>query len=145
VKNKWAVIIAIIAGLAVIGTLVFFLFLKKSPETVKEEVDLLPPVQVRMLNGCGISGAANIFTDALYYENILVVSTGNAGSFNYNKSVIIVKKDNQIDLTRLMKMTGIEDYTYALSEKETVPFLIIIGKDYEELIKRITSKEKSNR
>jgi hypothetical protein len=55
--------------------------------------------------------------------------------------VIIVKQRDTKDLERLMEMTSIKDFTYVYTDKETVPFLIIIGKDYEKVIKRITSKE----
>jgi len=141
IKSKWSVIIAVIAGLAIIGTAIFFLIPKESVNQETEEEDLLPQVHVRVVNGCGVKGVANLFTDALYKTNVFVSSTGNANSFNYNKSVIIVKQRDTKDLERLMEMTSIKDFTYVYTDKETVPFLIIIGKDYEKVIKRITSKE----
>ncbi len=144
-KNKWFIITVV---LVVLITLVTVLLMHSKEEVVVSEEDesvMLPPVQIKILNGCGIPGAANLFADALYYENIVVTSTGNANSFNYNKSIIIAKKDIPDDLKRLREMTLIDDYTLALTDRTTAPFFVIVGKDYEQVIKRIRSKEKSKK
>ncbi len=145
VKSKWFIFSVVLAVIIAVGTVLYLQ--NKNVETVVEEdeSDLLPPVQIKILNGCGIPGAANLIADALYYENIVVTSTGNANSFNYNKSIIIVKKDIPEDLKRLRKMTTIDEYTLAVTERTTAPFYVIVGKDYEQVIKRIRSKEKSKK
>jgi hypothetical protein len=73
-------------------------------------------------------------TEFLSDKNIDIVATGNAEKFIYNKTIIVVKKMDRDDLLRLMKMTGITQWTLAETEYSIAPFTIIIGKDYEYLI-----------
>ncbi|HNX00362.1 MAG TPA: LytR C-terminal domain-containing protein [Candidatus Cloacimonadota bacterium] len=94
----------------------------------------LPSIKISLLNGCGFEGAASEMTDFLGKKNIEIVATGNAPKFIYNKTIIVVKKMDQGDLQRLMEMTGIQQWTMAETDYPIAPFVIIIGKDYEQLI-----------
>jgi hypothetical protein len=97
-------------------------------------VEMQPAIRITLLNGCGFDGAAKDMTDFLTDKNIDIVSTGNAAKFIYNKTIIVVKKMDRDDLLRLMSMTGITQWTLAESEFSVAPFVIVIGKDYQELI-----------
>jgi len=96
----------------------------------------LPAIKVVVKNGCGVEGLAAQYSEFLEKKNIDVVSTGDTPHPIYNKSVIEVKANDTEDLARLRKMTGIERYTLAVDTSYAAPFIIILGSDYEELMKK---------
>jgi len=92
--------------------------------------DNLPAIRVKVLNGCGFSGAASEMSNYLSRFNIDVIGIGNADQFIYDKTIIIVKKDDQQDLERLIRYTKISRRAFALSDDAVESFQIIVGKDY---------------
>lgn len=94
-------------------------------------------MQVEVLNGCGVSGAADRFTDYLRKKNFDVVNTGNYRSFNIDNSIIIDRTGNIVNAEYLAEVIGV-DKKQVIQQKNKNYFLditLIIGKDYKQLFK----------
>lgn len=127
----------ILIGVAIflICALVGFLMYRHHLAQEKASLEAtLPSIKISLKNGCGFEGAASEMTEFLSDKNIEIVASGNAEKFIYNKTIIVVKKMDHADLMRLMEMTGISNWTLAESDYPIAPFIIIIGKDYGQLI-----------
>ncbi len=98
--------------------------------------DKLPAIKVVISNGCGYEQLASEFAESLKDENIEVVSLSDTPKPIYDKSIIVMRKGDQEDLKRLMKMTGIQRWTSAENEYYSAEFEIIVGRDYEQYIKK---------
>lgn len=96
----------------------------------------LPAIKVVIKNGCGYEKLAADYAAYIRDKNIDVLSLGDMPHPIYNKSLIEVKVDDQQDLQRLQKMTGIQRFTLAMEPSFEAPFIIILGADYEEYMKR---------
>jgi len=90
-----------------------------------------PAIRVVVHNGCGFMGVANNVRRHLFDKNIDVVGVGNTRRFIYDETLIVVKHNDEVDLRRLQRMTGIENVIYAVNENYFVPFIIIAGRDYQ--------------
>jgi hypothetical protein len=134
IKRKRWLILVIAIVLFVGATVGFFIYRYHSLKKKETYESTLPSIRICLKNGCGFEGAASEMTEYLSDKNIDIVATGNAEKFIYNKTIIVVKKMDPDDLRRLIKMTGIQQWTLAENEYSVAPFVIIIGKDYEELI-----------
>jgi hypothetical protein len=133
VRKKW--LIPTIVVVLLVAIMVGFVIYRYHAIKKKANYEAtLPSIRISLKNGCGFEGAASDMTEFLSDKNIDIVSTGNADKFIYNKTIIVVKKRDPADLQRLMKMTGIRQWTLAENEYSVAPFVIIIGKDYEDLI-----------
>jgi hypothetical protein len=133
ISKKW-LIPALVIVLVIGATIGFFVYRHHVIQKKLTYEATLPAVRISLKNGCGFEGAATDMTEFLSDKNIDIVSTGNAEKFIYNKTIIVVKEWDPKDLVRLMKMTGITQWTRAESDFPVAPFVIIIGKDYEDLI-----------
>ncbi|MCD4651274.1 MAG: LytR C-terminal domain-containing protein [Candidatus Cloacimonetes bacterium] len=130
-RHIWLyVLIVLILGIVSAG--VYYLKNRKPEPEVQEQQ--LPAIKIKLLNGCGIPGIAASIRHKLMEQNIDVISVGNAEKFIYNKSMIVMKKKDEQDLARLIKMTGIQIHIEALNVESLAPFEIIIGKDFKQLI-----------
>ncbi len=92
-------------------------------------------MQVEVLNGCGVSGVADRFTDYLRKKNFDVVNTGNYRSFNIDNSIIIDRTGNIVNAEYLAEVIGI-DRKEVIQQKNKNYFLdvtLIIGKDYKQI------------
>ena len=92
-------------------------------------------IQVEVLNGCGVSGLADRFTDYLRSENVDVVSTGNYISFDIDKTMIIDRTGNKPNAKRIAELLGVP-VSSVITQKNENYFLdvsIIIGRDYYKL------------
>ncbi len=96
--------------------------------------DQLPAIKVTVLNGCGFDQLASEFATMLSKKNIDVLSVGNTPRPVYDKSIIVMRKEDKQDLARLQKMTGIKRWTSALNEYHSAQFDIIVGRDFEQFM-----------
>ena len=67
------------------------------------------PLQIEVLNGYGISGIAEKFTDYLRAYNYDVVNIGNYRSFNVDNSLLIDRAGNFENATKIASALGIEN------------------------------------
>jgi len=113
---------------------IFIIISKRRVAVIKEiaQEESFPAIKVTLLNGCGYDGVAKRVREKLNPQNIDIISCSNAEKFIYNKSIIVVKKKDEIDLKRLQRITGIKRRIYALNENSHASFYIIIGKDFKK-------------
>jgi len=94
-------------------------------------------IQIEVLNGCGVDGVADRFTDYLRKKKFDVVNTGNYRSFNIDNSIVIDRTGDIINAEYLAEVIGI-DNKQVIQQKNKNYFLdvsLIIGKDYKQLFK----------
>jgi hypothetical protein len=92
-------------------------------------------MQIEVLNGCGVDGVADMFTDSLRRKNIDVVNTGNYRTFNIDNSIVIDRTGKIINAEYLAEVIGV-DNKQVIQQKNKDYFLdvtLIIGKDYKQL------------
>ncbi|MBR9978183.1 MAG: LytR C-terminal domain-containing protein [Bacteroidetes bacterium] len=92
-------------------------------------------IQLDVLNGCGVSGVAQRFTDYLRKRNFDVVQSANYKTFDVEHSLVI---DRTGDLATARKVA----YALGIEEKNIVQQInpdyylnvsVVIGRDYESL------------
>lgn len=89
-------------------------------------------VQVDVLNGCGISGVADKFTEFLRNNNFDVVKTGNYVSFDVDECLVIDRTGNMANAYKVAKALGIknENVIQQLNKDYFLDVSIVIGRDY---------------
>lgn len=92
-------------------------------------------VQVEVLNGCGIAGVAERFTDFLRSNNFDVVGTGNYISFDIDYSLIIDRTGNMANAKKVAKALNINDKNVIqqINNDYFLDVSLIIGRDFEKL------------
>lgn len=92
-------------------------------------------IQLDVLNGCGISGVADRFTDYLRYHNFDVVKVGNYISFNVDETFVIDRIGNKANAFKVAEALGIEKVKVIeqLNEDYFLDVSLVIGKDYYKL------------
>lgn len=133
--------------IALLGIVVFFLlysfitnsFVSKpvewtteSPEKSSNSAEI---IQLDVLNGCGVSGVAQKFTDFLRKRNYDVVQSSNYKTFDVQESIVI---DRLGDLQAARRVA----YALGVDEKNVVQLIntdyylnvsVVIGHDYKKL------------
>jgi len=136
--SNWKLWLPIVLVFVIVTALLVYYFYDKSKDSEPGHYgeDELPAIKVVISNGCGYEQLASEFTAALKDKNIEVVSLADTPKPIYDKSIIVVRKGDMEDLKRLQKMIGIERWTSAYNEYYMADFEIIVGKDYEQFIKK---------
>lgn len=139
--NSWLSIsrlphLILILMVLVILALISARILAPGMETVRYDEKNLPAIKVVVRNGCGIENLAADYTNHIRDENIDVLHVGDMPHPIYNKSLIEAKSDDEQDLQRLQRMTGIKRHTLAVDPSFEAEFIIILGRDYEEYMNK---------
>lgn len=94
------------------------------------------PVQLEVLNGCGVNGVAEKFTDYLRAGNFDVVNIGNYRSFNIDHTLLIDRNGNIDKAFEIASALGIErnNIIQQLNKGYFLDVTLVIGKDYKRLI-----------
>ena len=126
--------------LALVIYLIFSIYMKLTGESKNEvinPVNEIPAeiIQIEVLNGCGVSGLADRFTDYLRSQKIDVVNTGNYVSYDIDKSIVIDRIGNKANAYRVAEVLGIkkDKVIQQLNENYLLDVTLIIGKDYYNL------------
>ncbi len=92
-------------------------------------------IQVEVLNGCGVRGAADRFTDYLRNNNFDVVNVSNYISFDVTNSMVIDRIGNMANAYKVAKSLGIknENVIQQLNKDYFLDVSVIIGRDYYNL------------
>lgn len=133
--------------IVILGVIVFFLLYSfitnsivnkpvewttETPELGDDAGDI---IQLDVLNGCGVSGIAQDFTDYLRKRNFDVVQSSNYKTFDVEESLVI---DRTGDLAAARKVA----YALGIDEKNIVQQInpdyylnvsVVIGRDYDKL------------
>lgn len=147
IKN-YALNISIIL-LVVITTFLLYNFYKR---VTSDEVEVKPVVrdstvqltkqpvgntlQIDVQNGCGTSGAAEVFTDYLRTQGFDVVEMGNFSSQDIKTSMVIDRAGNMRNAKRVAQSLGIPE-KYVIQQMNKNYFLdatVVVGKDFADLV-----------
>lgn len=92
-------------------------------------------VQIEVLNGCGVPGAANRMTDRLRRLGFDVVETGNFDHFDVRRTLVISRNGDMDAAARVADMLGLEEDRILREESPDyyLDMTILIGADVEEL------------
>ncbi|MEJ2627895.1 MAG: LytR C-terminal domain-containing protein [bacterium] len=93
------------------------------------------PLQIEVLNGCGVSGIAAEFTEYLRRQGFDVVKTDNYESFNVLETVIIDRRNKTERITKIAKSLGLDSSRILkeINEAYLIDATVILGKDYKRL------------
>ena len=92
--------------------------------------------EVEILNGCGETGIAKLYTNFLRANNYDVIDSKNASHFNYiNTEILIHNKDKENIAKLLAYKLDIEEKNvhYKFSKYNLWDLTLIIGQDYKKL------------
>ena len=138
---KQKINLLVIWGLVVINAVLISSFIHKivTPQQIPEIISTTPivdPVRVQILNGCGVSGIANEFSEYLQRQRYDVVEVGNAPTWDYENTVIInrERRDKKY-INKFREIIGIsKELVYPIKNDENESDItLIIGSDYESL------------
>ena len=92
-------------------------------------------IQMDVLNGCGVSGVADRYTDFLRAKGFDVVEIGNYSSFNVDETFVIDRIGNKANALKVAAALGIENVKVIqqLNENYFLDVSLVIGKDYYKL------------
>lgn len=93
-------------------------------------------IQLEILNGCGVDGVADKFTDELRKKKFDVVNTGNYRSFNIDESIVISRTHNTDAAKRIADSLGIVQNNVVMQANKDyfLDATLIVGKDYKQFI-----------
>ena len=92
-------------------------------------------IQLDVLNGCGVSGVADRFTDYLRAHNFDVVEIDNYISFDVDETFVIDRIGNKANALKVARAIGIENakVIQQLNDNYFLDVSLVIGKDYYKL------------
>ena len=90
---------------------------------------------MEVLNGCGVNGVADNFTDYLRAANFDVVNIGNYRSFEVDFSLVIDRTGNIKNAFEIASKLGIEknNIIQQINKEYFLDVTLVIGKDYKRL------------
>ncbi len=119
---------------AIIIYLVYSIFIKISgnnPVTKEEKLTASEIIQVEVLNGCGISGVADRFTDFLRNNNFDVVNVNNYITRDISNTLVIDRRGNMANAVKTARMLGVkpDHVIQQINEDYFVDVTVVVGKD----------------
>ena len=96
--------------------------------------------EIEILNGCGESGIANLYSNYLIKKGFDVIDSRNADNFEYLNTTIIVHKKDKLNIAKnLANILKIK--TVSSDERGIWDLSLIIGRDYKNLASFETVKK----
>jgi hypothetical protein len=92
-------------------------------------------IQVEVLNGCGVGGIADRFTDFLRSNKFDVVNIANYIRFDMDETLVIDRRGNKANAYSIAKSLGVkkENVIQQLNDDYFLDVSIVIGRDYYTL------------
>ncbi len=102
-------------------------------ETVRDSTRV--PMQINVLNGCGVSGVGSTMTKFCRQAGYDVVEMGNYKTFDVEHSIVIDRNGKTQEAVRLAAALGIPaaNVVQQFSNDQMVAASVVIGKDYQSL------------
>jgi len=93
------------------------------------------PLQIEVLNGCGVSGLAAKYTDYLRMMGFDVIRTENYETFNVLETIIIDRRGNTENCLKIAGALGLgaSRVLQEVNEAYLIDATVLIGKDYRRL------------
>ena len=96
--------------------------------------------EIEILNGCGESGIANLYSNYLIKKGFDVIDSRNADNFEYLNTTIVVHKKDKLNIAKnLANILKIK--TVTIDERGIWDLSLIIGRDYKNLASFETVKK----
>ena len=94
------------------------------------------PLQINVLNGCGVNGVGNTMTRYCRQMGYDVVEMGNYKKFDIEHSIVIDRSGKMSEAQQLASLLGIEkkNVVQQFNNDQMVSASVVIGKDYKSLI-----------
>jgi hypothetical protein len=104
---------------------------KPTPEA-KQDAGI---VRVEILNGCGITNAADWAARRVKGPHVVITDTGNADNFHYAKTVVKTRVGIPVALEEALERLGLtKDYVEEIpAASAQADVIVVIGRDYSEL------------
>jgi hypothetical protein len=139
ILNSIIIVLCLIISFMILSVVTKF---QKFKETANEEGKKKPAadiVQLEVLNGCGVLGVADKFTEYLRKKNFDVVQVGNYISFDIDKTLIIDRTGNVANAEKVAGFLGIDESSIIqqINSDYFLDVTLVIGKDYGQLISKI--------
>lgn len=92
-------------------------------------------IQVDVLNGCGVGGVADRFTEYLRTNNFDVVGIKNYISFDVDETLVIDRTGNLANAQKVAKSLGIkgENVIQQINKDYFIDVSLVVGRDYFNL------------
>jgi len=135
--NNFVLNILVFLLLTVIIYLSYSLFVKLNSHEITE-IELRDYgkhseiIQVEVLNGCGVSGIADLFTDYLRENDVDVVKTGNYIQFDIDETIVIDRIGNKANSNYVAELLNVREANSItqINNDYFVDVTLIIGRDY---------------
>mgnify|MGYP001324631915 FL=1 len=96
--------------------------------------------EIEILNGCGESGIANLYSNYLIKKGFDVIDSRNADNFEYLNTTIVIHKKDKLNIAKnLANILKIK--TVTIDERGIWDLSLIIGRDYKNLASFETVKK----
>ncbi len=108
---------------------------KKENYLINDNQNISSIIQVEVLNGCGVGGIADRFTDFLRNNKFDVVSMGNYIRFDMDETLVIDRTGNKANALAVANALGVkrENVIQQLNNDYLLDVSIVIGRDYYTL------------
>lgn len=105
-------------------------------EKIEKEVILPGQVQIEVLNGCGVAGVADRFTEFLRSKGFDVVNKGNYSSFDVDNTLVIDRSNNPEKAFMVAEIIAVNKsrIVYQFNNQYFLDVTLIVGKDYNSLL-----------
>lgn len=92
-------------------------------------------IQVEVLNGCGVKGLGDRFTDFLRDNKVDVVNVSNHPSQDFEKTLVIDRTGNIYNARKIAKLLGVkeENIVQQINNDYFLDVTLVIGRDYNQL------------
>ena len=92
-------------------------------------------IQLEVLNGCGISGVAEKFTNHLRQNNFDVVQVGNYSSFDIDNTLVVDRAGKKVNALKVAEALGIDpkNVIQQINNDYFLDVSLIIGRDFNHL------------
>lgn len=93
-------------------------------------------IQADVLNGCGVGGIADRFTDFLRNNKVDVVYSGNYIRFDMDETLVIDRTGNKANALKVAEILGVSkgNVIQQLNKEYLLDVSIVIGRDYYTLL-----------
>jgi hypothetical protein len=91
-------------------------------------------IRVEVLNGAGRGGLAQSMTDFLRREGSDVIDFGNAETFNYHETVVLVRSEDRAAAKLVASAINTTNVVDQKNPFLTLDVTLIIGRDYRKLL-----------
>lgn len=100
------------------------------PEPVVEGTSELLNLEVEVLNGCGVTGAASRVATLLRRSGCQVVRLGEADHYHYKNDIVVVRRGKRKDAQGILGILKGSEWVEQRSDDAMVDVTIIVGKPH---------------